>query len=126
MFLEKNDDGANRIIANYEQCLIPTSRPFWKYIEDIAGGVKTRSQCKKTKACKSSNFRYLFLKKRKRRHKKMVDNSRFRSSYFKRIRSCLCRLMNYLFGLLTIVSNGNIWSDDRDPRIRYRRRHNEI
>ena len=34
--------------------------------------------------------------------------------------------MNYLFGLLTIVNNGNIWSDGRDPRIRYRRRHNEI
>ena len=40
----KNIDGTNRIIANDEKCLVPTSRPFWKYIEDIPAGVKTRSQ----------------------------------------------------------------------------------
>ena len=45
-YFRKNDDGTNRIIANNKQGLIPTSRPFWKYIEDIPGGVKTRSQYK--------------------------------------------------------------------------------
>ena len=56
MFLEKNDNGTNRIIANNEQCLIPTSRPFWNYIEDIAGGVKTRSQYKKQKLVNRQTF----------------------------------------------------------------------
>ena len=40
----KNADGTNRIIANNERCLMPCSKPFWKYIEDIPSGVKKRSQ----------------------------------------------------------------------------------
>ena len=40
----KNVDGTNRIIANDEKCLVPASRAFWEYIEDIPAGVKTRSQ----------------------------------------------------------------------------------
>ena len=43
----KNANGTNRIIVNKENCLVPTSRAFWKYIEDIPAGVKTRSQYKK-------------------------------------------------------------------------------
>ena len=39
----KNSDSTNRIIANNEQCPITTSRPFWKYMEDVPDGVKTRS-----------------------------------------------------------------------------------
>ena len=35
----KNTDG---IIANNEKCLLPTSRAFWKYIEDIPTGAKTQ------------------------------------------------------------------------------------
>ena len=42
----KNADGTNRIIANDEKCLTPTSRAFWKYIEDIPANVKTSSQYK--------------------------------------------------------------------------------
>ena len=38
----KNTDGTNRIIANNEKCLLPTSRAFWKYIEDIPTGAKTQ------------------------------------------------------------------------------------
>ena len=59
----KNDDGTNRIIANNEQCLIPTSRPFWNYIEDIAGGVKTRSQYKKQKLVNRQTFDTYFWRK---------------------------------------------------------------
>ena len=55
-YFRKNDDGTNRIIANNEQCLIPTSRLFWKYIEDITGGVKTRSQYKKQKLVNHRTF----------------------------------------------------------------------
>ena len=43
----KNADGTNRIIANKENCLVPTSRAFWKYIEDIPAGIKTHSQYKR-------------------------------------------------------------------------------
>ena len=46
---KKNADGTNRIIANYEKFLLSTSRPFWKYIEDIPIGVNTRSQHKQQK-----------------------------------------------------------------------------
>ena len=46
---KKNADGTNRIIANYEKCLLSTSRPFWKYIEDIPIGVNTLSQHKQQK-----------------------------------------------------------------------------
>ena len=55
----------------------------------------------------------------------MANSTRFRSPYLKRIRSYLCHLNNLLVGLLVIVNNGNIWSDGKDPRIRYRR-HNEM
>ena len=40
-------DGTNRIIGPNETCLIPSSKLCSKYIEDIPGGVKTRSQYKK-------------------------------------------------------------------------------
>ena len=43
-FFWKNAKETNRIISNEEGCLTPCSKPFWKYFEDIPGGVKTRSQ----------------------------------------------------------------------------------
>ena len=43
----KNVDGTNRIIGRHEKRLVPSSKPFWKYIEDIPAGVKTRSQYNK-------------------------------------------------------------------------------
>ena len=43
----KNKDGKNCTIGRGEQCLTPTSRPFWKYPEDISSCVRTRSQEKK-------------------------------------------------------------------------------
>ena len=45
----KNKDGTNRINGRGEQCLTPTSRPFWKYPEDISSSVRNRSQEKKQK-----------------------------------------------------------------------------
>ena len=45
----KNADGTQTIIANDEKCVLPTSRSFWKYIEDILTGVKTLSQHKQQK-----------------------------------------------------------------------------
>ena len=45
---EKNANGSNRLILHGEKCLVPTSQPFWKYIEDIeTSGVKTRTRYKK-------------------------------------------------------------------------------
>ena len=55
----------------------------------------------------------------------MADGTRFRNSYFKTIRSYIRHLASYLFVLLTIVNNGNIWSDGKDPGIRCRR-HNKM
>ena len=45
--MTKNAEGTNRLIAPGEKCLVPTARPFWKYIEDILNnGIKTRRQYK--------------------------------------------------------------------------------
>ena len=51
----KNKDGKNCTIGRGEQCLTPTSRPFWKYPEDISSCVRTRSQEKKKKLQKESS-----------------------------------------------------------------------
>ena len=61
----KNADGTNRIIANNENCLISTSRAFWKYIEDISAGVKTRSQYKRQKLVDRITFDIYFRNKNK-------------------------------------------------------------
>ena len=46
--MRKNADGSNRLILRGEKCLVPTSQPFWKYIEDIeTSGVKTSTRYKK-------------------------------------------------------------------------------
>ena len=55
----KNIDRTNRIIANDEKCLVPTSRAFWKYIEDIPAGVRTQP-VQKAKGCRQQNFQHLF------------------------------------------------------------------
>ena len=61
----KNADGTSRIIANKEACLVPSSLPFWKYIEDIPGGVRTRSQYKKQQLATRRQFGNYFRKKNK-------------------------------------------------------------
>ena len=62
----KNIDETNRIIANRENCLVPTSRAFWKYIKDIPPGVKTRSQYKKQKVVDQRTFDTYFRNKNRK------------------------------------------------------------
>ena len=59
----KNIDGTNRIIANGENCLVPASRAFWKYIEDVSAGVKTCSQYKKQEVVDQRTFDTYFRNK---------------------------------------------------------------
>ena len=61
--LKKNADGANRIIANNENCLVPSSRPFWKHIENIPDGVRTHSQHKRQKLVTRHKFETYFHNK---------------------------------------------------------------
>ena len=61
----KNADGTNKIILAGERCLCPTSKPFWKYPEDIENvGVKTCSQTKREQQCvrKKAYNKYLRTK----------------------------------------------------------------
>ena len=39
----KNEDGTNRIIANGERCLLPICHQFWKDVNDIPAGMRTRA-----------------------------------------------------------------------------------
>ena len=56
----KNQDGTNRIIEKGKRCLTPTSYPFWKRIEDIPIGIRTRSQEQKQKLSNRGQYnRYL-------------------------------------------------------------------
>ena len=55
--MTKNADRTNRLIGPGEKCLVPTARPFWKYIEDIpAVGVKTRKQYKNQPTASNRTF----------------------------------------------------------------------
>ena len=63
----KNAGGTNKIILAGERCFCPTSRPFWKFPEDILDlGVKTPSQTKKEQQCvtKKTYDQYFDNKKR--------------------------------------------------------------
>ena len=59
----KNIDGTNRIIAHGENCLVPASGAFWKYIEDVSARVKPCSQYKKQKAVDQRMFDTYFRNK---------------------------------------------------------------
>ena len=63
--LEKKIDGTNRIIGPDETCLIPSSKLCSKYIEDIPGGVKTRSQYKMQPLANLIEFDTYFRNKNK-------------------------------------------------------------
>ena len=71
----KNDDGTNRIIANNKNCLIPTSRAFWKYIQDIPAGVKTPSQYNRQKLLDRRTFDIYFRNKNKEDIEKWLTTS---------------------------------------------------
>ena len=56
----KNQDGTNRLTEKGKRCLTPTSYPFWKRIEDIPIGIRTRSQEQKQKTANRGQYnRYL-------------------------------------------------------------------
>ena len=63
--LEKKIDGTKRIIGPDETCLIPSSKLCSKYIEDIPGGVKTRSQYKMQPLANLIEFDTYFRNKNK-------------------------------------------------------------
>lgn len=59
----KNRDGTNRIIEKNKACLFPTSTPFWKDLEDIPSGARTRSQEKNQKLVKKGEYNRYFKQK---------------------------------------------------------------
>ena len=61
----KNADGTNRVIANKEACLVASSVPFWKYIDDIPVGVRTRNQYKNQELVTRRQFDNYFRNKNK-------------------------------------------------------------
>ena len=61
----KNRDGTNRIIEKNKRCLFPTSKPFWKRIEDISRGPRTRSQEQHQKLVKKGEFDRYFRQQNK-------------------------------------------------------------
>ena len=64
--MTQNADGTNRLIGSGEKCLVPTARPFWKYVEDIeTSGVKTRTQYKRQPTVSNKAFDTYFRNKNK-------------------------------------------------------------
>ena len=59
----KNREGTNRLIEKGKACIKPTSKPFWKYTEDVVGCVRTRSQEKNKKKVKSRDYDKYFKQK---------------------------------------------------------------
>ena len=59
--LTKITDGTNKIIGPGEQCLIPTSNPFWKRPQDRKNcGVKTGSCTNKEPIISIQNYNHYF------------------------------------------------------------------
>ena len=44
---------------------MPTSRPFWKYVEDIPAGIRTRNQYKKQKLFNRRSYDTYFQNKKR-------------------------------------------------------------
>ena len=64
--MTQNADRTNRLIGPGETCLVPTARPFWKYVEDIeTSGVKTRTQYKRQPTVSNKAFDTYFRNKNK-------------------------------------------------------------
>lgn len=64
--MTKSADGTNRLIGPGEKCLVPTAKPFWKYIENIeTSGVKTHTQYKKQPTVSNRAFDTYFRDKTK-------------------------------------------------------------
>ena len=64
--MTKYADGANKFIGPCEQCLIPTSNPFWKRPQDIKNcGVKTRSCTQKEPIASLEDYNNYFQEKQR-------------------------------------------------------------
>ena len=59
----KDRDGTNKLIQKGKACITPTNNPFWKYPEDVHGGVRTRSLEKNPKKVKSRDYDKYFKQK---------------------------------------------------------------
>ena len=67
--MRKNADCSSRLILRGEKCLVPTSQPFWEYIDDIETlGVKTRTQYKKDHLTDTSKIKLKKILNDGRRH----------------------------------------------------------
>ena len=114
--MTKNADGANRIIGPGERCFVPTSRPFWKHLEDIdISGVKTRNQYKRQPTVSIRAFDTYFRNK----NKKVLrdeNSTLFRGFFYETIRSILRHLANATVIILTTANNGNNLSDGTNER----------
>lgn len=62
----KNEDGTNRIIANGERCLLPICHQFWKDVNDIPAGMRTRAQYKQQKLVLNRTYNKCFRDKRRK------------------------------------------------------------
>ena len=73
--MTQNADRTNRLIGPGETCLVPTARPFWKYVEDIeTSGVKTRTQYKRQPTVSNKAFDTYFGNKNIERWKTAPDS----------------------------------------------------
>ena len=73
--MTQNADRTNRLIGPGENCLVPTVRPFWKYVEDIeTSGVKTRTQYKRQPTVSNKAFDTYFRNKNIERWKTAPDS----------------------------------------------------
>ena len=119
--MTKNADGRNRLIGVDKKSLVPTAKPFWKYIEDIETSVvKTCIQCKKQPTVSHKAFSTYFWNKDKE------DIERWESIRFETVRPFLRYLMLIAIVFFTIVNNGNILTDGTDERKHLERKYNEL
>ena len=56
--MNKNNDGTNQVIEINHICFWPTSQPYWKKVEDVNFGVRTRSQELKQKKVNYQDFKH--------------------------------------------------------------------
>ena len=54
--IRKNKDRSNRVIENEQECLCPTTSPFWKKAIDVSVKVSTRAQENKKELVKRADF----------------------------------------------------------------------
>ena len=121
--LTKNWDGANRIIEKNKACLFPTSTPFWKDLEVIPSGARTRSQEKNQKLVKKGEYNRYFKQKKQGQYSEMARGRRLRSAFVRGTGQILrCALIVVGTFIIFIVNNSNILTDG----CRYRKRPPKI